>query len=75
MEPKEKARELVKKFYNELTNHMQWDEAKEAAKITVQFTINELFGIINDKASVRVTDAIKPTVKFLQQVEAEIENL
>ena len=64
MKPKEKAEELVIKYFN-LTDHMQFDEAKECALIAV----DEILSFIEDDRKVFSWK------EYYQQVKQEIEKL
>ena len=64
MTAKEKAKELVDKYFN-LTDHMQFDEAKECALIAV----DEILSFIEDDRKVFSWK------EYYQQVKQEIEKL
>lgn len=42
MTEKEKAQQLVQKYYDSVTDHMTWEQAKECARIAVSEVINQL---------------------------------
>ena len=58
-EPKEKATKLVKKFFNEITDHMTWEQAKECALIVANECIDETESTMWWKYWIDVNDAIK----------------
>lgn len=68
--PTEKARELVYKYFN-LTDHMQFEEAKQCALINVEevekseYNVLTKFGFVTENY----------TSDYWQEVKQEIENL
>jgi hypothetical protein len=63
MTPKEKARELVKKFYDELPQWVNCEEAKQCALICVDEIINSRPQRPNKYSS---------TIEYYQEVEQEL---
>lgn len=63
-----KANEILKKYFNEFTNHMQWKEAKECALFHVE-------GMIEALNYQKTYTAHKlHTEKFLEEVKQAIKN-
>ena len=72
MTPKEKAEELVKKYYRDsdlLVEDLTWIQAKECALIAVQEIINA------NPHSNPFTTEVYSTMLFWQEVKTEINNL
>ena len=66
MTPKEKATKMIHKFFDEITNHMTWDEAKLCADVCIDELIYEAgqYGMTGTTS-----------VKYYKKVKEEIENL
>ena len=76
MTAKEKAKELVDKYFN-LTDHMQFDEAKECAMVVVDRNIVMFTKLVNrmDDFSNESRQVIWQLIENEEKVEQEIDKL